>query len=95
MELNAASREIARQAARFVIEALEERGFIQPDESGYPAQMPASMVCDRLGISKQTLKATWRSKGLKVLGRNKFGNIYCGVSVAKYVNNQNKHLTTR
>jgi hypothetical protein len=69
---------------------LEERGVVYHGNDTYPPTMPAQMVADRMGIKKDTVRQVWRKKGLKVVGRNKDGLVFCGASVARAIENQNR-----
>ena len=70
-------------------EFLQEIGVV-PGTSKWPDKISLKETASRLGVKIDTLRKTWRKRGLIKLGRDKDGLIFCGRSLAKHINNINK-----
>ena len=93
--LNAQLQEFQKSLLGKIEQLLEEKGVIPPGSENFPAKMSTKMVAERKGVTSFTVLKNRHKWGLRKIGQNKDGLVFCGASVAKHINSQNKGGLTK
>ena len=81
---------MVNETVKRTLAEMEKRGWVQrPVAESYPDAMPIKMAAKRLKISVWALREKRHEMGLRELPRNKDGIVFCGASVAEWVNRKN------